>query len=480
MDPTVEMDPITPSFLYATDGGELRVMHVDITEEDGGDTTYTVKRHSNIGLSQRNFGLVTTEYDGAYDWSSFREGEDPRVVAVLQRENRLDPTHQTEYEKQFAFINRFKSIRQMEFFSELNQRTQELREYNYWSAGRTVSFIDDRYYLAYWTDVYDSDSGVPRPGLPPNHQVSHMMMYDSEESSQNDPEILASTLAGGYASRHPDNHWVSNFSNTRVFGTANSEFYILWTPVRLSTGLSPYFFRFDGTTAYDPREAGGSQAYNRLPGQESFSIDTHPSRDSLIVVSDHNSRHKSTYILELGSSSNQPMNVVAELPFNDNRMQLNNPDFSWGDVNADARSWYVEFSPDGDKVAIIQAIEGEDPSVIIWDWDETGDDDVEVYSISGGDDVVDIRKPAWLDGEDNEEHTNLLYFMARHEGPGNDDENDEENGADRAAYFHYIDTDIPTHTQSQSRRIDWGEHVEFRDMTDDPAPEEPQNLKGRH
>lgn len=480
MEPAVDLDPITPAFLYATDSGELRIMHVDITEEDGGDTTYTVKRYSNIGLSQRNFGVVTTEYDGAYDWSAFRENEDPKAVAVLRRDNTIDPTHQTEYEKQFAHIDRFRSINQMEFFSELNQRTQELREYNYWSAGRTVYFIDDRYYLAYWTDTYDPDSGVPRPDLPPNRQSSYFLLYDSEDTEQDNPEIIATTLAGGYASRHAPNYWVSNFSNTRVFATANSRYFILWTPVRLSTGLSPYFFRFDGSTAYDPREAGGSQAYNRLPGQESFAIDPHPTRDSLIVVSDHNHRHKSTYVLELGSSSDQPLNVVAELPFNAPAKQLNDPGFGWGEVNANARNWYLKFHPDGKKVAIIQSIDGEQPSVIIWNWQE---EEVERrFTIgSGTDDVVEIRQPAWLDEEDNSEHTNLLYFMAKHEGDnGGNNENDNGDNGDEEitdrAYFHYIDID--DNTQSQSRRIDWSE-IEYREMSRDPEPHTPQNLKGR-
>lgn len=479
IDPPALGGPNTPAFLFATDDGELRVMNIDITEEDGGDTTYTVERYSNIGLSIRNYGLVTTEYDGAYDWSTFRDGETPKAVAVLRKPNTIDPTHQTEYEKQFVYLDRFASIQQMRFFSELNQRTQPLMEYNYWVSGRTVHFIDDRYYLAYWTDTFDSESGVAQPDLPPNKSMSYVLLYDSQQSDPENPQIIATTLAGGYQDRHPPHYWVSGFRNTRVFATANGRYIVLWTPVRLSTGMSPYFFRRDGSTAYDPRKVGGEQVYRRQPGQESFAIDFHPSKDSLIVVSDHNQRHKATYILQLGASSDQPFTIRASLPFDDPEFGLENSQFSWGEINANARTWYLKFHPDGEHVAIAQSVEGETPTVTIWDW--VNDEIVRQYKIGEPDEITEIRQPAWLSGDENSSHSNLLYFMAKHETPTNvfngDDDDGDDSDTQSTAYLHYIDLDNPN--MQNSRRISWSQDVEYWDMARDPQPREPQNLKGR-
>ena len=468
------LEDFNPAFLYATDEGELRILNIDRADVDEVEevTTYTIREYTNLGVTTRNFGSVTTNYDGAYDWSAFREGERPRAVAVTHRENRIDPTHQTEYERQFVHIGRFASLRQMEFYSELNDRQQELREYNYWVKGRTVHFIDDRYYLALWTDYYDESSGVPRPNLPPGNNVTYLLLYDSEENRPTDPEIIASFFDGGYQSRNPPHNWLTSPGNTQVMSSATGKYYVTWNPVRLSTGFSPYFFRYDGTMAYNPMEAGGTQVYNRVPSQESFAIDLHPNDDELLVVSDNYSAYRSTMVLELGSSSDEAMSIVEELPFD--QMELNDPGFGWGKVNANSPTWYVKFHPDGDHVAIIQAIENETPTVTIWNWRENPDE-IATYEIGDpGEDlpeVTEIRKPAW---DYYSEDQSKLYFMALHEGP-----DEEEATGNEGAYIHYLDINQNPNTESHTNVIRWHDDVTFHEMSEDPVPQEPQNLKGR-
>lgn len=449
-----ELPPVTPSFLYANDDGQLRILNVDFTDDL--DTLFSVSRFTTLGQGNFEFGKVDVRKGGTYDWGVFAPEREPRGVAVTWRENTLRPTHKTEWERLYVEIGNFERLRLMGFYSEVNQRRQDLRQYNYYRGANSVGFIDNRYYVALYTDRYDRESGAPRPNLPVSHRKTSLLLYDLQAPQPNQPEIIATLFHDDYMSRFPSTYnWIHNIRGARVAGSPNAEFFYIWTKAFNTWGSYPWVFRFDGTPAYNPVPLG-SQQYSRVPAQEAFALDIHPRRDSLLVVSDRHPQYEGTFVLKVPDAERTPFTILAELPFEESIPETGS--VSVGNARQD-NSWYVKFNQAGNKVAIISATDGVPPHVTIWNWQDGTHRRYLINSNASQYDFTEVSEPGWvLHGDDD-----ILVFLAG--DPTSD-----------ISFFHYVDASDENQTHAQ--RINWDD-IEFRDMPTEPPLRAVKEIKQR-
>lgn len=453
-DPLPDLPPVTPSLMYANDDGQLRILNVDYTDDL--DTTFTISRFSTLGLGNFEFGKVDTRKTGTYDWGRFNPNQEPRAVAVTWRENNVRPTHKTEWERKYIEIGNFERLRVMGFFSELNQRRQDLRQFNYYRGANTVAFIDNRFYLAMYTDKYDPSSGAPKPNLPIGDRKSSLLLYDLQAPQSNRPEIIATIFHDDYMSRFPTTYnWMHNIRGARVAGSPNAEFFYIWTKAFNTFGTYPWVFRFDGTPAYDPVPQGAQQ-YARVPAQESFAVDIHPRRDSLLVVSDRHPQYEGTFVLRVPTNPKSPFEILAELPFSESIPEVGS--VSVGQARQHD-NWHVKFNQNGDKVAIITAIDGVPPHVTIWDWQNGTHRRYLINSNSTQFNFDTVSEPGWeLHAEDD-----LLFFITG-------------DSVRDIAFFHYINAS--DENQTHARLINWDD-MEYRDMSADEPLRAIKEIKQR-
>ncbi len=442
LDPAPPLPPVTPSFLFANDDGELRILHVDYTDDL--DTLFTVKRFGTLGFQNFEFGLADTRKEATYDWNIFGPNQSPKAAAIAWRENLFQPTHKTEWERLYVEIGNFERKRNSGFFSELNQRIQPLRQYNYYRGANSISFIDHRFYVALYTDRYDSRSGAPKPNLPVGDRKSFLLLYDIQSPTPNQPEIIATLFHDDYMSKFPDTYnWIHSIRGARVEASRNAQFFFIWTKAFNTFGTSPWAFRFDGTPAFAPLTQGGQQ-YARYPGQETIALDTHPVRDSLIVVTDRHPQYAQTMVMRVPQSPNQPFEILSALPFTEKYPE--SPGISVGQGRL-ANNLYTRFNQRGDKIAIVTARDGVPPHVTIWNWQEGTHRRILINSDSNPYNFDQVGDGGWeIHAQDD-----IFYFMA---GDTSQD----------IAFIHYVNAS--DENQTHARLINWDD-VEYRDLQRD-------------
>lgn len=454
LDPVPPLPPVTPTFLFSNDDGELRILHVDYTDDL--DTLYTIKRFGTLGFTNFEFGKADTRKAATYDWNRFGRNQDPKAAVITWRENLINPNHMRMWERLYVEIGNFERTRNVGFFSELNQRTQPLRQFNYYRGANSVSFLNHRYYLAIYTDRYVASSGVPKPNLPVGDRKSFLLLYDIQAPQPNQPEIIATLYHDDYISRFPETYnWIHNIRGARIAGSPNAHFFFVWSKAFNTSGTSPWVFRFDGTPAFNPLSIGG-QAYARYPGQETIGLDVHPVRDSVFVVTDRGGQYAQTMVLRVPPTPNSHFEILAALPFSAHMPE--NPYVSTSQARP-ANTWHVRFNQRGNKVAIMTAIAGVEPHITIWDWQNGTHQRFNVNSSSNPYNFDVLGDGGWEVHADND----IFYFMAG-------DSNQE------LAFIHYVNASRPN--ENTARLINWDD-ISYRDLMRDEPLREVKELKQR-
>lgn len=439
-------------FMYANSTGELRLMNIQFSEQD---TIYQIERLANQGTSASFYGGVDLSWYNTYDISKFSEDDTlVRAVAVLNRMNTIDPAYNRLFERQFVQINANRRIILLSYFSELNNRYDNLQQWNYPLNGdRAIKFIDNYSFVTLYTDAWEKKPNVEKPiDVPYSGRALHLLRYNFKALQPELGEIITTfTIGDSRVDVFKDKP--TSEGNNHLHVSANGEFYIVWAPFFNVLGYSPYILRTDGTMAFNPNIVKFSWT-DRYFGQSMFAFEPHPTKDSVYVIGDIN--YRQIKLVELPVALG---NRFTELKTqNVNTLIPQASGVPWSAFQR-KRAWFMTFNDTGRILAITHSLPGVDPVLVLWDTETNTVERYEVNRPGLGRTYNQMGKAAFAY---NSKGKSMLYFMAG-----------DTLGDDRADFF-YIDINNPS---KRLNRLDW-DKVRYRNI---PAeiPDKATDLVGR-
>lgn len=453
---------LNPTFMFSSDEGELRMLEVEITE---GDTTFHFSRYSNLGTVTPDFGKIYPDFRNSLDWTAFDSTGRPKITAILRRDNpSWNPRENTptgQYFDQFVFVNENKRINQLQFFSLLNEKEQELqfpRPIKY-SRSRTVHFADNNTLLAYYIDMTDDQH---TPGNT-RKRAGHLLRFSLNSSNPHQGEIIKSFNVD-YNHISPTAYNLGQPQVTHLNATANGEFYILWEEVRDQGSYKGiYILRHNGTAAiYSGNKDYSVKDYRNPPGFFLHAIDPHPRKDSIIAVADvsnnyaNGSQNNGVHIMRVPESNEDWLQSVHHLPFQETNIsngQLLNWQYTFNKKNL-----FLKFNHQGNKLAIAHAIPQYTPSAAITIWQPNVDSTAQ-FTFPNNTNINTIGKPAW-----DHKRKDFVYVIA-----GDSTQN--------TANIYYANT---SRTGGTLTRLDWNDpRIELQGLVDGEQLEAVKDLYGR-
>ena len=455
--PTVFEERGTPAFMYASNDGEIRFLSIQTNE---GDTNYAVSRATNIGRNVDQFGPVATGSDFKLDWSPFEDGEDPRIAAVLKRINRL---HQANLGPRGRFFHQVVSasesgrISLLSYFSEAAEEQRVINDSVHTSGAfaKSVEYVNENTFLVFHLDRLDDpleNDPFRALGLILRFTVRPNGAFESETVRRF--SVTNSTIPD---SNSNEIRPFSYASMANISASANGEFYVLWGSVPpFDFTRQPYVIRQNGTIAVDPKDFTPKD-FRNVPGIITNQYEPHPTRDSLFAVVDYSTAFANGaetngfHVLKMPVNSNNWFDVLHTLK--PNRI-MNNDMMRYPEIWR-KRSIFISYSPLGDRIAILQAISSQEPSLSIWFPEE---DKVTQFDIDPSLNVNTVRKPAWY-----AEDPSKVFFTA----------GDSEAGV---ANIYFVDSDDDG---GVAQKLDWDDDIEFINVPADDALREARELVGR-
>jgi len=457
--PTLFENQGAPAFMYASNEGEIRFLNVDIVDSD---TTFTVTRFSNIGRNVNQFGRVNTDVDFKLDWSPFDTLGNPRVAAVLRRDN---PLHQSNlgpansFFHQVVSISDNKRISSLSYFSRATGQQRVINNPNQTSGGfaKAVSYVNQNTFLTYQVDRIDDPLDED-----PFKAVGLVLRFTFNPNDTFEGEIVQSFNVSNAAIRD-DSLETANLpfkfpNDTKITSSANGEFYVVWASLPpFDFTRQPYIIRQNGTFAAEPSKFTPKD-FRNVPGIITNQYEPHPTRDSLFAVVDYStpfangSETNGFHVLKLGLSKDEWLTPLYSL--DPDRVLLNNNLLPFAEI-WQKRSMFISYSPLGDRIAILYALSSESASLVVWFPEE---DRTERFTIDPSRDITTVRKPAWFAKDPS-----LLFFTAA------------DSVAD-VANIYFVNTD---NNGGQARRLDWDDDIEFFNLPPDDDLREAREMVGR-
>lgn len=417
------LDTYPTVFLYATGLGELRLLNISYSKVDTVDTIYQVERYGNVGSQASYYGQVDLSWYNAYDINKFNPADTAvKVTAVLNKINTFTHEFNRAFRRQFIQINPSKRTQILQYYSFLNNRLQNLEQWNYPVNGdRAVSFINDDSYLVLfsdrWEQIADESPGID---IPYSRKSLHLIRYGFNSIQPELGEIITTFSIGDTRVDVPKDKPTAEGINL-VHASANGEFYIVWAPFFNQLGSSPYILRTNATLAFNPGTVPFTWE-NRYFGQSMFAFEPHPTKDSVFVIGDIN--YRQVKVVELPRTLGTRFIELKTKTLEQLIPQSNS--VSWATFQRQ-RAWYMSYNHAGTKLAITHSLPGVAPILTIWD---TQTDVVNHYKVNkpGAEKYFSyMGKAAW-----DYSNKGLVYFMAG-----------DTVGVDHASFFVF-DVNNPT------------------------------------
>jgi hypothetical protein len=440
----VSQTEIEPTFMYANDEGQIRLVEV---VPSGGDTTYNIATFTNLNNSGRN-GVINTSRSWYYDMSPADSAQEPRFSAYLSRENPAwrevyGPT--SKYFSKLAYISDTKRVNDLEFYSQLDDqlKTLEYETTTYYGVSKSSHFVDRNTLLTFWTDAsqeYKSPSQIRYSAV--------LLRYALNATDPTTAEAIATFEIVGNPNGLNSPYRITEARKARVTSSANGEFYIVWSPTRVFGYVKTiYYIRKDGSAALNSMNEIGKD-YRNDPGFLIHAMDPHPKKDSILVVADISDDYAS-------GPQNNAIHIM-HLPDSPKNWLRPMKTLSWARVTGDAMlNWaltyekdnlFLKYSPEGDKIAIAHALPGRQAEVVIW---EPQTDITKTFTFPSGSNIDKISKPAWHPTDNR-----FLYITGANTA-----------SADTSAHIFMLDTDK---SQGTLKQIDWNSPAINRlDIPDD-------------
>lgn len=389
-------------FAYASGAGELRLLNIKYTDTD---TLYQVERYGNIGAPGSYYGQVDLTWYNSYAINKYDAIDSTvKIAAVLNKQNTVDPAYNKLFKRQFIQINESKRTINLQYFSFLNNRFQNLEQWNYPLNGdRAVSFIDKDSYLVLYSDRWEKKGLEDKSiDIPYSGKALHLIRYSFNSPQPELGEVITTfSIGDGRTNVFKDKPTAEGTNH--VHSSANGEFYIVWAPFFNQLGYSPYVIRNDGSMAFNPNLVPYAWA-NRYFGQSMFAFEPHPTKDSVFVIGDNN--YYQIKVVELPQTLGTRFTELRTKSVNE--LIPGSSSNKWSQFQR-GRAWYMKFNHSGTQLAVTHSLPGTQPILAVWD---TESDVVRHFEVNrpGSEKTFSyMGKPAWLHFEGSRD---FIYFMA--------------------------------------------------------------------
>ena len=363
LDPGTDTGTLTSAypteFLFANGLGQLRLLNIGI---DGVDTVYQIEPFGNIGSTASYYGGADLTWYNAYDISKKTTSDSSiRIISVLNKMNTKDQAYNKWFQRQFVTINANKRTQLLEYESFLNNKYQELEQWNYPLNGdRAVKFINNTSFLVLFADRWEKKGNEEKPfDVPYSGKVLHLIRYSFNAAIPERGEIITTfSLGDTRVDVYKDKP--TKEGTNHLHASAKGNFYIVWAPHFQELAYSPYIIRTDGSMAFNPGLVSFTWT-GRYFGQSMFAFEPHSTKDSVFVIGDIAQRQ--VKLVELPASLGERFIELKTKSIE--QLVPGSNTVAW-DLFQRQRSWFMTMNKAGTKLAISHSLPGVSPVLTIW------------------------------------------------------------------------------------------------------------------